>query len=137
MKHLYLNPDATFERTVREYEQYGSLVIAVDFDNTLYDYHQQGLDCSEIVSLLRDLKRIHCSVVIWTASEQVAFIQGFCQEHEIPIDGINSNPAFFQSSSRKIYYNELLDDRAGLAETYHRLVRLVQYVKQKQARYVD
>ncbi|MBO0934378.1 hypothetical protein [Fibrella aquatilis] len=128
MKHLFLNSDFALNRLKQEYARYGSLVIAVDFDNTLYDYHQQGLDCSEIIELLHQLKRINCTIVVWTASESTAFIKTYCQEHNIPIDSINTNPPFFTSSSPKIYYNELLDDRAGLAESYHRLLALVTYV---------
>jgi hydroxymethylpyrimidine pyrophosphatase-like HAD family hydrolase len=132
MKHTYLNPENTLKRTIQEYELHGSLIVAVDFDNTLYDYHQQGLDCGEIIELLADLRRIQCKIIIWTASEQVAFIKNHCHEHDIPFDNINTNPPFFKSSSPKIYYNELLDDRAGLAEVYHRLVKLVRYVDEKQ-----
>jgi hydroxymethylpyrimidine pyrophosphatase-like HAD family hydrolase len=128
MKHTYLNPELTLKRTIREYETHGSLIIAVDFDNTLYDYHKQGLDCSEVIALLHDLRRIRCKIIIWTASDQISFIESYCHQQGIPYDGINSNPPFFNSSSPKIYYNELLDDRAGLAEVYERLMALVRYV---------
>lgn len=129
MKHHYLNPENTFQRLLDEYRKYGSIVVAVDFDNTLYDYHKTGLDCSEVIDLLQDLKKINCTIALWTASEDMDFIRQYCSENAIPVDLINENPAFFQSSSRKIYYNELLDDRSGLAESFQRLSRLCQTVK--------
>lgn len=132
MKHLFLNPKKALDRLITEYDRYGSLVIAVDFDNTLYDYHQQGLDCSEIIDLLQRLKQIQCQIIIWTASDKYAFIESYCHEWDIPFDCINTNPPFFKSTSAKIYYNELLDDRSGLAESFHRLTALVAHVNATQ-----
>ena len=50
-------------------------------------------------------------------------------ENYIPFDAINENPPFFKSKSRKIYYNELLDDRAGLRESFERLLKLYNEIK--------
>ena len=128
MNHLFLNPDFTYNRLLKEYQQYGSIVVAFDFDNTVFDYHAQGLDCSEIIDLLQKLKSINCYLIIWTASDDWDFIKDYCQKHHIPYDSINENPPFFKSESQKIYYNELLDDRAGLHESYLRLLKLYNHV---------
>ncbi len=133
MKHHYLNPGNAFRRLLDEYHQYGTIVVAVDFDNTLYDYHQNGLDCAEVIHLLQNLKQIGCTIIIWTASEEVAFIRKYCSDNAVPVDLINENPAFFKSASRKIYYNELLDDRAGLSESFLRLTLLYQVISRKSA----
>jgi hypothetical protein len=82
-----------------------------------------------VIELLRDLKSIGCQCICFTASEDVELIKSYCQDQNIPLDGINANPAFFTSSSGKIYFNALLDDRAGLIEVYNTLVALVNYVK--------
>ena len=128
MQHHFLQPENSFQRLLSEYQRYGSIVVAVDFDNTLYDYHKTGLDCSEIISLVRGLKSIGCIIALWTASEDTDLIVGYCAEQNIEYDLLNENPAFFQSPSRKIYYNELLDDRAGMAESFQRLSRLYRTV---------
>lgn len=130
MKHRFLNPGNTFQRLLEEYQKYGSIVVAVDFDNTLYDYHHNGLDCTEVIQLVQNLKKIGCTITLWTASDDIEFIHQYCSERSIPFDLLNENPAFFQSNSRKIYYNELLDDRSGLHESYHRLSRLYEFVTQ-------
>ncbi len=128
MKHHFLHPENVFQRLLLEYKKYGSIVVAVDFDNTIFDFHQNGLDCGEVIELIQKLKNIGCQIVIWTASEDDDFIKKYCAEQGINFDLLNENPPFFQSKSRKIYYNELLDDRAGLAESYDRLNRLVETV---------
>jgi hydroxymethylpyrimidine pyrophosphatase-like HAD family hydrolase len=128
MNHLYLNPDNTYNRLLKEYQQYGSIVIAFDFDNTIYDYHKQGLDCHEIIDILQKMKAINCFLIVWTASGDIEFVKNYCLENAIPFDAINENPPFFKSKSRKIYYNELLDDRAGLQESYSRLLKLYHHV---------
>ena len=43
MQHTFLDPDLTYKRLLSEYEKYGSIVVAFDFDNTVFDYHKQGL----------------------------------------------------------------------------------------------
>ena len=127
-QHIFLNPETAYQRLVREYAEHGSIVVAFDFDNTVFDYHNQGLDCSEIVDLLQKLKAIHCFLIVWTANDDVDFVANYCQSRQIPFDAINENPPFFKSKSRKIYYNELLDDRAGLRESFDRLLKLYDYV---------
>lgn len=64
MQHHFLQPENSFQRLLNEYQRYGSIVVAVDFDNTLYDYHKTGLDCSEIIGLVRRLKSIGCIIAL-------------------------------------------------------------------------
>lgn len=55
-------------------------------------------------------------------------IQEYCKEIGIKIEGININylPQF--KNSGKIYYNILLDDRAGLETSYNILHKLLNYI---------
>ena len=129
MQHTFLDPDLTYKRLLSEYAKYGSIVVAFDFDNTVFDYHKQGLDCTEIIDLLQKLKSINCFLIVWTANDDALFVKNYCETHQIPFDSINENPPFFTSNSRKIYYNELLDDRAGLRESFDRLSGLYNHIK--------
>jgi len=124
----YLNKENTYQRLLAEYNQYSSLVVAYDFDNTIYDYHKNGWQFPQVIQLLRDLKRIGCHLIIFTANTDEQFVKDYCIEHKIPFDGINEDPPFYQTNSRKIYYNILLDDRAGLAEAFEHLTRLVKQI---------
>ncbi len=123
----YLKTDNTYNRLLKEYQKYQGLTIAFDFDNTVYDFHNKGLTFDAVTELLRGLKNIGCYLIVFTANENLQFVAKYCQENNIPFDAINENPPFYKSTSRKIYYNALLDDRAGLAETYQHLNTLLQY----------
>jgi hypothetical protein len=52
-------------------------------------------------------------------------------ENNIPFDSYNENPTFHKSTSRKIYANAYLDDRAGLKQVFNELNNLVQTIKIK------
>jgi len=121
---FYLNTENSYNRLLEEFHKYKSLVVAFDFDNTVFDYHKKGLDFSDIIQLLRNLKSIGCYLIIFTATDDEKFVTEYCQSKKIPFDVINKNPPFHKSNSPKIYYNALLDDRAGLKETYDLLNKL-------------
>ncbi len=125
---FYLNTDNSFNRLLAEYKKYNSLVVAYDFDNTVYDFHGKGLRFDDVIELLRKLKTINCYLIIFTGNDDTEFVKRYCDDHKIPYDAINKNPSFFQSESRKIYYNVLLDDRAGLAQVYCELNQLISVV---------
>ena len=126
---FYLKKENTYERLLKEYKAYNTLVVAFDFDNTVYDYHQVGMEFTEMIQLLQELKTIGCYLIIFTANEDETFVKNYCDEKKIPFDAINENPPFYQSNARKIYYNILLDDRAGLQEAFEHLKKLLKAVK--------
>ena len=120
----YLNKENTYQRLKSEYNEHGSLVVAYDFDNTVYDFHNKGWKFDDVVGLLRKLKSINCHLIVFTANQDMDIVVDYLVQHNIPYDGINENPPFFKSESRKIYYNILLDDRAGLSECFTHLNNL-------------
>ena len=127
----YLKPNASFFRLYDEYNKYGSLVIAYDFDNTVYDFHKKGNTYKQIIELLQELKKLNCTCICFTANEDEIFVRQWCGISGIPLDKLNENPDFFKSKATKIYYNVLLDDRAGLLQTYQELKLLTELIKKK------
>lgn len=127
----YLKPNASFLRLLKEYNQYKSLVVAYDLDNTLYDFHKKGETYHMVMELLKELKSIGCYMICFTANSNRDFVSTYLIENEIPFDAINENPPFFNCDERKIYYNVLLDDRAGLQQVYRELHLLVKIIKHK------
>jgi len=126
----YLVPDAAARRLLQEYRKYGSFVVAYDFDGTVYDFHKEGATYDQVIELLRHLKEINCYLICWTASEDLDFVKQHLTENNIPFDAINENPPHFKNNTaKKIYYNVLLDDRAGLFEVYDMLLDLYHYIK--------
>ncbi len=126
---FYLNPSNSSTRLNDEYEKYGSIVVAYDFDDTVYDFHQKGRAYDQVINLLRELKSINCFLICWTGQEDIEIVKNYLSDNQIPFDTINENPPFYKSTSRKIYANAYLDDRAGLKQVFDELIDLVKVVK--------
>jgi hydroxymethylpyrimidine pyrophosphatase-like HAD family hydrolase len=127
----YLIPTASFMRLWNEYELHGSLVIAFDLDNTVYDFHKKGNTYNQVIELLRHCREHNCYLICFTANSDKDFVQKYLIENDIPFDAINENPPFFKSEERKIYFNALLDDRAGLLQVYTELNLLITLLNKK------
>jgi hypothetical protein len=121
----YLSEDNIYKRLLTEYEKYGTLIVAVDFDGTISDFHNEGLTFDKVISLLKDCNRLGFRLVIYTANNDYELIQSRCETLGIKIEGINKQllPEF--TDRGKLYYNILLDDRSGLPTAYKILRRLV------------
>ena len=122
---FYLKNENVVNRLLDEYIKFGSLVIAFDFDDTVYDFHNKGRTYKNIIEILKKLKNINCYLICWTGNEDLAFVEKYLKENEIPFDTINENPSFYKSASKKIYANAYLDDRAGLLQTYNDLKKVL------------
>jgi hypothetical protein len=126
---FYLNPENSSNRLVDEYKKYGTLVVAFDFDDTVYDFHKKGRIYSDVIQLLQGLKSINCYLICWTGNEDSEMVINYLLQNKIPFDALNNNPPFHKSESRKIYANAYLDDRAGLKQVFDELKNLVLTVK--------
>mgnify|MGYP003625970845 CR=1 FL=1 len=126
---FYLNTENSFNRLLEEYNQHQSIVVAFDFDDTVYDFHKKGRLYDEVIELLRGLKSINCYLICWTGQQELDFVATYLRQNSIPFDTINENPPFYKSESKKIYANAYLDDRAGLKQVYDELNQLVLHVK--------
>lgn len=126
----YLSDHECIERLLNEWEKYGLLVIAYDFDNTVYDYHSRGDKFDNVIELLRKVKRMGCHLVVFTSCDDDRFpdIKKYLTENNIPFDSINETPDFIPFKGRKVYYNWLLDDRAGLSASYRILNEVAELV---------
>lgn len=124
----YLDTNNSFNRILNEYLTHDSIVVAFDFDDTVYDFHQKGRTYLDVIQLLKDLKEINCYLICWTGQEDLQFASNYLIDNKIPFDAINENPPFRNSNSRKIYANVFLDDRAGLAQSYNELNMLLEHI---------
>lgn len=122
---FYLNSRNSFNRLLEEYNTHQSIVVAFDFDDTVYDFHKKGRLYNDVIELLRKLKSINCYLICWTGQQDLDFVSNYLTNNNIPFDAINENPPFYKSTSKKIYANAYLDDRAGLKEVYEMLTELV------------
>jgi FMN phosphatase YigB (HAD superfamily) len=133
----FLKPNASLKHLIKEYQEYKQIIIAVDFDNTLYDFHKNGSTYNQMIELVKKLKSIGCFIVIWTANQDMKLIKSYLKEKKILYDLINDDPQesldFWankgKTPSRKIYANVYVDDRGGLQQTYKELEFLVWLVE--------
>lgn len=121
MKDKYLDNDIQIARLVKEWKEHNGLIIAFDFDNTIYDYHNEGATYDSVITLLKECKDMGCTLILHTCcnEDKYEFMKNYCEEVGIEIDYINESPISF--GGNKIYYNILLDDRSGLQSAYEAL----------------
>lgn len=128
----FLQPNKSFLRLLEEYKKYGSLTIGCDFDGTLYDYHKKGTTYDMVVELLRELQQLSgIKIVIWTAAEDLVKVEKYLIDNNIPFNGINSGGIKLPWESKKPFFSCLLDDRAGLIQTYSELKLLVEIINKE------
>jgi len=127
---FYLSEENSYKRLLEEYEKY-KLIIAYDFDNTVFDYNEKGYGFENVIELLRVCKEIGCYLTVFTSDgpERIPQIESHLKANNIPYDGINENPDIIKFNGRKIYYNILLDDRSGLPSAYRILARVAYGVR--------
>ncbi len=120
----YLITENTIKRLKEELELHGSLFIAFDFDNTVYDYHQVGDVYPLVETILKKVKQLGHKLILFTGNEgdRLTEIIDYCDSMGYSPDFINENPIM---KTRKPYYNILLDDRAGLNESYNILSEII------------
>lgn len=115
----FLDRKNCIDRLLNEWQRYKEIVIAIDFDNTIYDYHHQGLEHDCIIDLIKKCQQVGCWIMIFTANDNNdSFIKEYCEGIGVRVDSINENAPFVPFSTKKPFYNILLDDRAGLKESY-------------------
>lgn len=120
----------SINRLVAEWTKYGKLVIAYDFDGTVYDFHKEGFTFKMVPELLRECKEQGAHLIVYTANSDIEFIKNYLDANNIPFDYINENPPELNlPKGGKLYYNILLDDRAGLNEAYLQLQTALMIMK--------
>lgn len=128
----YLEIDFCVDRLVTEWQKHGKLIIALDFDNTIYDYHNLGFTFPKLINLVKRCKKeFNFYIVIFTACAPDSFkdITKKCLDLDIEIDSINKNPVKLPFGHHgKIYYNILLDDRAGLGSAFEILWKTLEKI---------
>lgn len=140
-----LDNNSLLERLIKEYLIHGRLLVGFDFDDTVCLYDKV---CPEPTALRPELKpvcelirelRPYALLTLWTARSEshthpydeydtLTEAKNWLKAHNIPYDNVNDDgPAGI--GSRKVYFNILLDDRAGLPSAYETLQKFLKWVK--------
>ena len=128
----YTNQDLVLERLKREWHQDGKLIIAVDFDNTIYDSNNEGLDLEGTISAVKTAHDLGHEIYCFTANGDYNFVLEHWVEVFCFVPAINESSldnAIF--GNRKPLYNLLLDDRAGLCTALRTLNQINFYVREQ------
>lgn len=116
----YQDTEFCAQRLFAEYKKHSKLIVAVDFDDTVFDFHNRGACYQRIKTLLNKCSQLGFYIVCFTASEpeRHRFIEEhFKREFGISLDAINKNVVELPYGNHsKIYFNILLDDKAGLGQ---------------------
>lgn len=128
---FFMDDKNVIERLVREWKEHGKLIIAFDYDNTVYDFYQKGHTFHNVIQLLRECKEFGAYLMVYTACEEYKFpkLISYMNENDIPFDSINEVPDYIPFKGKKLYYNILLDDRAGLSSSYNCLKNALEIMK--------
>ena len=93
----------------------------------MFDFHNVGDTYPYVERLLKEAKNVGFKLILFTGhddQDKLAEIASYCAERGYAPDYINESPVM---STRKPYYNLLLDDRAGLSAAAKQLFDIIQY----------
>lgn len=132
------------ERLYQEWKQYGKIIIAVDFDDTISPWKFKDKEDLEkldrIIQTLRVAYETGAYIVINTSCNQDRYeeIQNYCEKVKLPINTINKTPFDlpYGKPGSKVYANILLDDRAGLDEALEMLNTAMYKVRGDKAKHL-
>lgn len=118
MKDRFLNTFNQKDRLFKEWLQYGSLIVAFDYDDTIFDYHNRGDTYQTVINQIKTLGHMGCTMICFTSCDESRYsdIKKFLYDNNIPCHGINIDSEKVPFKGRKIYYNVFYDDRAGIGQ---------------------
>lgn len=107
------------QRLFEEWKQHKSILIGLDFDDTIFPYRENFTDVQRVINLVKQAQQSNAAIIIYTGSHEDRYkeIINYCSKVGIQITAINENVITPFGDNRKIYANIYLDDRAGLSES--------------------
>ena len=100
---------------IEQYLKNDRLIIAYDIDDTVRSLHSAS--CEIVPSLIRMAKdKLNAYLIVYTSNCDIEGVENYLKKWKIPYDSINENAPFAPKTSGKIFYNLLLDDKAGLGQ---------------------
>lgn len=117
------------------YDEHNNLIIAVDFDDTIYDWKSVGLSCDYVINLVkRCQEKLNAKIMLFTCriDHHLEFALRHCKEIGLELWGVNYNPEHGPTAG-KPFYNVLLDDKACLDQVCSILETLIEQVEKSRA----
>lgn len=129
----YFNKQNAIERLIADYNKHGHLIVAYDFDETVYPW--DGGSCDQVIELLQVCSKIPTiDMVVFTCRgpSERQMVEDYLNSKDIRHDAINENvdrvkSEFGDGRDSKVLYSIFLDDRAGLSAAYETLVGFLEW----------
>lgn len=128
----YFDTDICVERLLREWRIHKKLIVAVDYDDTIFDYHDMGYKYHGVTNILKECQNLGFYICIFTGCglEKYELMKKTLADIGVIITSINQNPFPMPFGNHgKMYFNILLDDRAGAGQAYEILRRTIDIIK--------
>ena len=105
-------------------------VLAMDFDDTVYNYHTEE-KISEVIAKVKEFKEHGASIILWTCREGKLLEEAIekCKEFGIELDAVNENAPCNKKylktkeplATRKVLADFYLDDKSLNIDTFLRI----------------
>jgi hypothetical protein len=126
----FFNDSALLEKLKVHYHNYGKIIVAYDYDDTIAPTYMSKC-CDDVIALIKELKP-YAVFICYTSNHYPEKVKQYIKEHDIPCDAFNENVDYMMEKyghMRKVYFNILLDDKAGLGQAYRILKTFLEWVK--------
>ena len=108
------------QKLINIYNEHGAIIVGCDFDDTVYPFSNNKFieDRCEVVKALLIELRDHIKICLYTVSdpETLQYKSHIMRLYGLDPDFINDSPVGPWKDSKKLFFNILLDDKAGLNE---------------------
>lgn len=101
------------QKLLDQYKKHGSIIVAYDFDDTVYPYSLEVEELKDTVSLIKELDKQGHYIYCYTSNIDIQKVITYLHYNNIPCKSVNKSPV---ASSGKEFYNVFLDDKAGINE---------------------
>jgi len=132
----YTNQNHVLERLKAEYLAHGNIIIAFDFDNTIYDCHKHDLDMESTICALKKAYKLGMDMFCFTANNDHDLVSDIISKKlHIPLTAqkINVSSLDHMFQGRKPFFSILLDDRAGLDSALRTLNQFLFFVEENKS----
>lgn len=132
MNDPYTDTSFCVKRLLDEYARHKKLIVACDYDDSVYDYHGKGYRYNRVISVLKRCTALGFYIVPFTGSplDKYESIYAHFATLGIKVSPINTNPFPMPfGNNGKMYFNILLDDRAGLGQSLDVLEQVLDYIE--------
>ncbi len=135
MTDPYLDTNTCVTRLFVQWQKTPRILLALDVDDTIFDFHQKGHTYPRVIALVRRAQAHGFYIILFTAAknERHPSILEYCHSIGIYPDSINRNavPCEYGNDGAKIFYNFFIDDRAGAGQACEILEKTLDLIDQQ------